>query len=175
MIVEVEPGYGVDAAGVVYCCRPINGKGATRTQWRVVKGVPCSGGRYLQIAIDRKKHLVHRLVARAFHGEARPGLEVAHMNGDGHDNRSDNLMYVTHAANEAMKQLHGTAPTGSMNGAAVLDESAVRNIRHLVRGGGRGVQRRMAEQYGVSEAAISMVVTGRRWAGSEQLKGGKGE
>jgi len=175
MIVEVEPGYGVDAAGVVYCCRPINGKGAMRTQWRVVKGLPCSGGRYLQIAIDRKKHLVHRLVARAFHGEARPGLEVAHINGDGHDNRSANLMYVSHAANEAMKQLHGTAPTGSKNGAAVLDETSVRTIRRLVRHGGRGVQRRMAEQYGVSEAAISMVVTGRRWAGPEQRGCGNDE
>ncbi len=168
MIVEVGPGYGVDAAGVVYCCRPINGKGSTPAQWRVVKGLPCSGGRYLQVAIDRKKHLVHRLVARAFHGEAMPGQEVAHINGDGHDNRSANLMYVSHAANEAMKQLHGTAPTGSKNGAAVLDESSVRTIRRLVRGGGRGVQRRMAEQFGVSEATISMVVTGRRWAESHQ-------
>ncbi|WP_432592787.1 HNH endonuclease [Stenotrophomonas maltophilia] len=168
MIIEVEPGYGVDAAGVVYCCRPINGKGSKRAQWRVVKGLPCSGGRYLQVAIDGKKHLVHRLVARVFHGAAMPGQEVAHINGDGHDNRSANLMYVSHAANEAMKQLHGTAPNGARNGAAVLDESSVRTIRRLVRGGGRGIQRRMAEQFGVSEAAISMVVTGRRWAGSEQ-------
>lgn len=175
MIVEVEPGYGVDAAGVVYCCRPINGKGSTRAVWRVVKGLPCSGGRYLQISIDRKKHRVHRLVARAFHGEAMPGQEVAHINGDGHDNRSANLMYLSHVANEAMKQLHGTAPTGSKNGAALLDESSVRTIRRLVRGGGRGVQRRMAEQFGVSEAAVSMVVTGRRWADSEPRECSKDE
>lgn len=167
MIVEVEPGYWVDASGTVFCSRPINGKGSKRAEWRVVKGLPCSGGRYLQIAIDRKKHLVHRLVARAFHGEPMPGQEVAHINGDGHDNRSANLIYVSHAANEAMKQLHGTAPAGSKNGGAVLDEASVRTIRRLVRGAGRGIQRRMAEQFGVSEAAISMVVSGRRWVDTE--------
>lgn len=170
MVVEVESGYGVDAAGIVYCCRPINGKGPARGEWRVVKGLPCSGGRYLQVGIDRKKHLVHRLVARAFLGDPTPGQEVAHINGDSHDNRAANLTYLSHSANEAMKHQHGTATTGSRNGRAVLDESSVKTIRENVRCGGRGIQRRMAEQFAVSEATISMVVTGCRWAQSHLLE-----
>lgn len=56
---------------------------------------------YLQVqALDRRKHLVHRLVASAFVDGFRTGLVVNHKNGDRADNRSENLEWVTRSENE---------------------------------------------------------------------------
>lgn len=168
MIVEIASGYGVDELGQVYSCRSINGKGSGRHPWRPVKALPSSGGRYLQVGIDKRKHSVHRLVARAFLGTCPPGHEVAHKNGDGHDNRASNLAYVTHRYNERMKRTHGTSPDGSRNGGAVLSQADVSIIRNEAASGARGTQRRLARRFGVSESTISQVVNGKRWAAARK-------
>ncbi len=55
---------------------------------------------YLQVLLpDRKKHSVHRLVARAFHGEPSPGHVVNHKNAVRDDNRAENLEWLTHSEN----------------------------------------------------------------------------
>lgn len=62
---------------------------------------------------DYKK--VHHLVAEAFLGPRPEGLLIRHLNGDGGDNRAENLAYGTHAENAADAIRHGTymgpAPT----------------------------------------------------------------
>jgi len=59
------------------------------------------GYRQIQLHIDGtvKALLVHRLVLTVFHGPPPPGLEACHINGDTSDNRIENLMWDTHAAN----------------------------------------------------------------------------
>jgi hypothetical protein len=42
-----------------------------------------------------KKFLVHRLVAQAFHGEGKEGMQVNHINGETKDNRAENLEWTT--------------------------------------------------------------------------------
>lgn len=46
-----------------------------------------------------KRVFVHRLVTEAFLGPRPDGFEVDHINRDKHDNRVENLRYVTHSGN----------------------------------------------------------------------------
>jgi hypothetical protein len=123
---------------------------------------------YLRVGLyrDRKQKmfLVHRLVLLAFVGECPDGLQVAHLNGQPDDNRLANLAYVTKSENESHKKLHGTDiyARGEKNGSAKLGEDDVREIRRrLARG---ETQQTIAREYGVSQAIISLIKTGRSWS-----------
>ena len=65
------------------------------------------GDGYLKVNLyykgEMKQLQVHRLVATAFVPGWREGLEINHKNGDKHDNRAENLEWVTHSANERHK------------------------------------------------------------------------
>lgn len=69
---------------------------------RIRKGYSNRG--YLQVTLNSPERTttdkVHRLVARAFHGE-RPfeGAEIRHLDGDSLNNRADNLAWGTRAEN----------------------------------------------------------------------------
>lgn len=56
------------------------------------------------------------------------------------------------------------AKQGSSNGRAKLTESAVRDIRYRYACGGHPNQSDLAREYGVSDAAISDIITGRHWS-----------
>lgn len=53
---------------------------------------------YRQIKIDGQKHLAHRLAYLLYHGE-HPVLDIDHRDGDGLNNRSDNLRLATESIN----------------------------------------------------------------------------
>lgn len=161
--IPMLPGYSVDESGQAWCCLP-RGCGKERPPWRKVKGLPCSKGKYLQIGAYKKKYLIHRLVALMFLGECPPGKEVSHKDGNGRHNHKDNLEYVDHPTNERMKAKHGTSPAGSNNGCAKLKDEDVGLIRAaLSKSCTRGVARKLAKQYGVSEASISLIKSCKRW------------
>lgn len=65
---------------------------------------------YLYCSLDGgKKSGVHRIVCAAFHGMPdNERCEVAHLDGNAHNNTPDNLAWVTHSENEQMKKAHGT-------------------------------------------------------------------
>lgn len=52
--------------------------------------------------------LVHRLVARAFHGQPAPGMEVRHLDGDTANNQAANLRWGTSSENKLDAVRHGT-------------------------------------------------------------------
>lgn len=60
-------------------------------------------GSYVKVTLYRSgvacQTWVHRLVAIAFVGGYKPGLEVDHLNGVKDDNRACNLQWVTHGEN----------------------------------------------------------------------------
>lgn len=157
-------GYFVSAVGDVFCTRPINGKGSAIAPLRPVKLCKGTNG-YLQFGADKKKIRVHRAVAEAFLGPCPEGCEVAHKDGNQANNSASNLEYVHHSANEKMKRLHGTAPIGSKNGASKLTQPQVDDIVTRVRNGKRGTARKVAQEYGISESLVSMLVSGKRWRG----------
>lgn len=112
--------------------------------------------------MDRKKRMIHRVVSEAFIGPIPAGMEVAHINGNSHDNRAANLQYVSHIENERMKVRHGTSGRGEGNAQAKLSVDDVTRIRSVpVR---RGTAKELATRFGVSESTVSMIRAGKRWA-----------
>lgn len=70
-----------------------------------------SGSKYLSVTLERRtQRAVHTLVLEAFHGPRPEGLEGRHLNGDSHDNRSENLKWGTHEENMQDRIAHGTNP-----------------------------------------------------------------
>lgn len=54
---------------------------------------------YPVVGINRKKLLVHRLIAKAFLGKETKGHQVDHIDGDKSNNKPSNLRYVTPSQN----------------------------------------------------------------------------
>lgn len=72
-----------------------------RCRGRVLKSADWNG--YRKVALSNNGHLstftVHRLVMEAFDGPRPDGMSIHHRNGVRHDNRLENLEYVTHRRN----------------------------------------------------------------------------
>lgn len=70
------------------------------------------GGMYWQVNLSRdaqaKGITVHQMVAAAFLGERPPGFDVCHANGNGQDNRAENLRYASRVENMQDAKNHGT-------------------------------------------------------------------
>jgi hypothetical protein len=97
-------GYLVDREGVVYSDRV--GKRRRIKPWLNSTGyeivsVRCVDG-------SRRKQLVHRIVARVFHGDPPDGLECRHKDGNNRNNRADNLAWGTRSENMLDTIAHGT-------------------------------------------------------------------
>jgi HNH endonuclease/NUMOD4 motif len=104
---------------------------------------------------------VHRLVLLAFRGKPPRGSETRHLNGKGDDNRLSNLQWGPRSVNQADRVRHGTSNHGERNGQAKLTTEVVQAIREAK--GSRGLINDLAQQYGVSHSAISMIRSGKRW------------
>lgn len=59
-----------------------------------------SGAGYLKCSINRKRTIVHRLVAQTFIPNPENKPEVNHLDGNKHNNCVENLVWVTHAENQ---------------------------------------------------------------------------
>ena len=91
---EIDDRYTVKSDGHIY-----NKKGL-KLKCRVTK----MG--YLDIRINKKTYLMHRMIAIAFLGETTKRC-VNHINGNKTDNRVENLEWVTHKENTNHAWLNG--------------------------------------------------------------------
>lgn len=176
---------------------------AVSSEGRVKRVLPDYRGRVgnvLKVRLDRYAYvslyrdtvasqcLVHRLVCAAFHGpQPSSAHEVAHGDGDGHNNHKGNLRWATKAENEADKVGHGTAragkpsavPVGSRakgqthgrntkpertargerNGLAKLNEAKVTAIRTDQR-----PRKQVAADFGISVTMVGFIQRGICWA-----------
>ena len=108
-----------------------------------------------------KRFLVHRLVLLAFTGPAPEDKPVArHLNGDYLDNRPENLAWGTMQENANDAARHGTRAKGEQLKQSALTETQVREIRAA-----RGLisQKELAQKYGISQVAVSCIMTRRTW------------
>ncbi len=148
------PHYLVTSAGQVF----------SRRSGRFLK--PAQMGKYTGLMITHAsgtivKRYMHRLVLEVTSGPCPPGMQARHLNGDRHDNRAANWAWGTKRENEEDKMAHGTTPRGSRNAMAKLTWHQVGEIRALCLAG--TVQRRIAEQFGISPMTVSRIARGESW------------
>ena len=100
----------------------VSSEGRVRSWWPTGRQLPYvmrphrwkgkRGGYYLKVCLTLEKHrhktiLVHKLVTTAFIGPRPEDKEVRHLNGDGTDNRLENLRYGTKSENRRDTIRHG--------------------------------------------------------------------
>lgn len=73
---------------------------------------------------------VHRLIAWAFLGHQDKGIEVRHINGNGLDNRIENLCYGTKSQNMIDSINHGSFSMGEVHPCCKLTTEQVLEIYH---------------------------------------------
>ena len=126
-----------------------------------------SGYRSVGVTLDRKRvsALAHRLIYMHFHGMIRgKRKQVNHINGDRHDNRPENLEAVTPRMNvrharDVLGAKHGVR--GTDNHMAKLTPTVVAYIKYRLINGERQVD--VGRAYGVSQAVVSNIATGKTW------------
>ena len=119
----------------------------------------------------RKRDYEHRIVWRQHYGEIPSGMIVHHKNGNGLDNRIENLELVTrkqHQQHHAPEISRGKLaspisykPKGSLHHRARFTENDVVMIRERLALGETG--KSIAGEFGVWPSAISKIKNRRRW------------
>jgi hypothetical protein len=101
--------YEISDTGLVR--RIAGGRGAVAG--RILRPIVMRSG-HLRVRLHDLEHvdlaLIHRLVARAFHGEPQPGHEARHYDGNPRNNRVENIRWGTRAQNLADSVRLGTHP-----------------------------------------------------------------
>lgn len=110
-----------------------------------------------------KSALVHRLVLEAFIGPCPAGKLACHNDGDGFNNRLDNLRWDTQQSNQLDRRKHGTVPfnKGEAHPQHKLTEAAIRGMFEKRRSG--WTNQRIADEAGVTPGMVSMLLNGKRW------------
>ena len=144
---------------------------------RLMKLTLSSTSGYLVLNLSKNKCarlcVVHQVIAQAFHGAQRRGIQVDHVNGDKTDNRATNLEYVTPQENDRRATSMGLKASGDRNGSRTMPERhstgeghyvAKLSTKDIVRiraavGGGRS-QRSVASEYGVNPSHVSRIMSG---------------
>lgn len=133
------------------------------------KAIECSpwidSNGYLTIAIrrngNRKKFLVHRLIARAFIPGEFAGATVDHIDGNRLNNTVSNLEWVTRSENTKRQLRDGRgSPSGERNAAAKLLDDDIPVILYLVRR--NRLVSDIATMFGVSASLIYKIVDGTK-------------
>lgn len=108
------------------------------------------------------RKLRHRLVAMAFIPNPEGLSDVAHNDGNPQNDIPANLRWATHRDNQMDMRIHGTMQDGEKCVTRKLNQAQVMQIRQRVAAG--EVQRRLAEEYGVTFQNISKIIAGNTWA-----------
>lgn len=125
------------------------------------------GSGYFTAVLDGKRFRSSRLICSAFHGPCpTPRHLVLHGNGDREDNRAINLRWGTQKENLADREAHGRTLHGSLNPSSKITEADALEIRRRCAGGRHGGgerQREVAAEFGLTQAAVSLIVLNKAW------------
>lgn len=158
-------GYEVSDFGRVRSWRRSGRASSMRKTPLVRKQVPDKDG-YLTLILSIRGEVsckkVHHLVLEAFVGQRGAGQECLHGDRNPRNNRLTNLSWGTSAQNTQDQIRHGTDTRGHRNGGAKLTPAQVRALRRRLIEGEDG--RVVATKFGVSEATVSRIKHGVRYA-----------
>lgn len=117
----------------------------------------------MQLKNKGKTLVVHRLVAEAFIPNPYNLPEVNHINGIRHDNRVDNLEWVTKSENQIHARRTGLLKTkrGEKHWNATLTDSDVKDIKKLIKDGTH--PKIISTKYKISLSNISNIKYGTSW------------
>ena len=104
------------------------------------------------VAGKTKDFYVHRIVCETFHGPAREGVQVDHINGNRSDNRPKNLRWVSPEINKLQRR----HPIGLDHHNAILSDNQVTEIKLA-----NGSQAEIAKKYGVSREHVRDIRNGK--------------
>jgi hypothetical protein len=117
---------------------------------------------YLAVVLrkDGKNHneRVHVLVLEAFKGPRPLGFEAGHRNHVKTDNRSTNLEWITHSANNSAIRHDPNMPRSKVR---KLTADQMRSIKQMLAEGGR-TQTEIGRLFGVDQSTVWCIKTGRR-------------
>lgn len=154
-----NPKYLVSSCGQVY---------SLSSKRYIVQNQTPSGYKYVSIirAGDGSKYtgqFVHRLVLKAFVGEPKEGQQANHINGIKHDNRLENLEWVSRSENMKHALANGLSSIkGENHHRAILNDSQVLEIKELILANNL-FYKEIAEIYNVSYSTINNIARGHRW------------
>ena len=145
----------------------VNQFGAVGTRHGKIRAQYVDKRGYRHVSLYRgnkgKRYGVHQLVMLAFVGPRPNRSMVCHNDSNPGNNMLSNLRYDTNSGNQLDRVANGTSARGTANSHNVHSPDAIREIRRLYASGALS-QREIGEMYGVRQAAISAIVTGKSWA-----------
>jgi hypothetical protein len=160
------PNYRAGTDGTVQSRFVPGTRGRVDDTWRTLKPVRRSQAGYQAVILwhegRRRQCYVHALVLEVFIGPRQPGQCCRHLDGDSNNNRRDNLAWGTQTENVADQVRHGTFLRGSKSFHAKLNEGQVVEIRRRLLAGEKGY--RLAQEFGVSNPAISRIRLRQNWS-----------
>lgn len=109
----------------------------------------------------KKSRKVHRIVLESFTGTTKPGMHVAHNNGDKQDNRLENLRWATIEENFADRKKHGTNEGRKGEPRDKLSKDDVRAICELVKQGQSS--RAIARKFDIHVTNVDHIRNARTW------------
>lgn len=134
-------------------------KGDGCWEWR---GALNTGGYGMQV-IQYRNTLAHRVSWELHNGPIPSGLLVCHRCDNRRCVRPDHLFLGTDADNFADMRAKGRHPRGEQHGRRRLTAAQVVEIRERYAAGGVRLLD-LSREFGVSQALLSLIVRGRKWA-----------
>lgn len=151
------PDYAISNLGNV---KRITAAKGTRIGWIITP----HGSRYLYAGLrkegNRFDRKIHTLVAVTFLGPRPLGKQINHKNCVKHDNRADNLEYVTALENTRHAHQKGRM-TRAIHNKRILNKEKVGKIKRLISLGYS--QASIGRLYQINATAISKIACGRNW------------
>jgi len=163
------PGYFVTRDGRVYSAKRSHRTTSGFAPWWKQLQPWADADGYVRVEIgsggNRKRYLLHVLVAAAFCQKPDGTIEVNHRDGCKQNNNASNLEWTTRRGNMVHASAKGLMRhlRGSENKSAKLTESQVREIKAAFLNPRRGLAVALAKSYGVTEQAIYSIKYGKNW------------
>ena len=160
------PRYAIDENGTILSVCYLNGKGKDMLWGNAIRINPAKDkAGYHIVTVRHDGHIlnakVHRLVLFAFVGPCPDGMQCRHLDGNNNNNHVSNLAWGTPRENQHDRFLHGTNEQGERCCNAKLTDADVLTIRARAASG--EMQKDIAKDFHVRQAAISHIVRRRNW------------